>query len=357
MSFRAFLRYSIKTLALLLSLVYLNARSVELHRRQAVRMSRKSVNVRKECESLVVRTQFGQESESLDSCKTPKLAVRSVCLPLCGSHPFNVTVAASSGNDEVLLKDIGKCKFPITMQNSNRILVVFKTTRVFNGFHMYHVLNNLVVNLDPDMLDRYDYYCWDCSVEFSEFFDRVLNINSKLVKTGCYKHFIFLGEHYTTYNVDRLDAEKANRWQKWALKFQSVWCPEMLEYSERYFTLLDRTNAQNGRNMNDCRFEGRQTKYVVPSLENVGSSSAIFCNSRMLVSAEGNGLTNMILMPLGSTIVVLMQSNRAVVTLEVIYGNMAKLLGMNMVAIPIESDSNLNVNCTAYLNDLFRVLL
>ena len=311
---------------------------------------------RKECESLVVRTQFGEQSGALDACKTPKLPVRTVCLPLCGSQSFRVTVAASSGNDEVALKHIGKCKFPIKSTNRDQILVVFKTTRVFNGFHMYHVLNNLVVNLDPNMLDRYVYHCWDCKIEFSEFFDRVLNINSKLTNSGCYSNYIFLGEHYTTYNVARDDVEKANRWQKWAQEFQSAWCPERLEYSERYFTLLDRHMAQNGRNMNNCKLQTSQSKYVVASLGNVHSTSAIFCNSRVLVSAEGNGLTNMILMPLGSTVVVLMQSNRPVETLEVIYGNMAKLLGMNMVAIPIESDSDLNVNCTAYLNELFRVL-
>ena len=368
-----FRRHPIKSSTTLLSVflvcrsafVHLSTTSVEPNLRQNVgkltpgfRSTSVSLVDKKQCEFLVVRTQFGQQSESLDACKTPKLAVRHVCLPLCGSQAFRVTVAESSGNDEVRSEDIGQCKSPIKVRDRNRILVVFKTTRVFNGFHMYHVLNNLVVNLDPDMLDRYDFYCWDCSIEFSEFFDRVMNINSKLVKAGCYEHYIFLGEHYTTYNVDRRDIEKSNRWQKWAQKFQSVWCPGiLLGHSERYFTLLDRRNAQNGRNMNDCKLQGRQTKYVVPSLENVGSSSAIFCNSRMLISAEGNGLTNMILMPLGSTIVVLFQSNRAVETLEVIYGNMAKLLGMNMVAIPVESDSNLNVNCTARLNDLFRVLL
>ena len=108
--------------------------------------------------------------------------------------------------------------------------------------------------------------------------------------------------------------------------------------------------------MNDCRLESNRSVYVNPSLDNVEQSSSIFCNSRVLVSAEGNGLTNMLLMPRGSTIVVIWQSNRPVSTLEVIYGNMAKLLGMNMVAIPIESDDNLNVNCSAYLNELFRVL-
>ena len=172
-------------------------------RRQSIQLSNRPA-----CESLVVRTQFGEQSTSLDTCKTPKLPVRVVCLPLCGSRAFTVTVAASAGNDDVRSVNIRKCKTPTLVENKDKVLVVFKMTRVFNGSHLYHVLNNLVVNLDPEMLDRYAFHCWDCDVHFSEFFDRVLSINSKLVSAGCYTNFIFLGEHYTTYNVELSDKEK-----------------------------------------------------------------------------------------------------------------------------------------------------
>ena len=46
------------------------------------------------------------------------------------------------------------------------------------------------------------------------------------------------------------------------------------------------------------------------------------------MSAEGNGLTNMLLMPSNSVIVVVWQANRHTVALKVIYGNLAKLLGL-----------------------------
>ena len=308
------------------------------------------------CDSLVVRTQFGEQSATLDTCKTPKLAVRSVCLPLCGSRAFTVTVAESAGNDKVSSVKIGKCRSPAFAQNKDAVLVIFKMTRIFNGSHLYHVLNNLIVNLDPQMLDRYVFHCWGCEVHFSEFFDSVLGINSKMVTTGCYINYIFLGEHYTTYNVDLHDEEKAKRWQDWAFIFKSTWCPKLIHEADRHFTILDRQGAQNGRNMHDCRLESSRSISVRPTLNNTRQSSKIFCNTRVLVSAEGNGLTNMLLMPRGSTVVVIWQSNRPVSTLEVIYGNMAKLLGMNMVPIPVESDGDLNVNCSAYLNELFRVL-
>jgi len=309
------------------------------------------------CESLIVRTQFGQQSSTLNNCKTPKLNVRAVCLPLCGSSRFSVSVAESSGNDRVQVLPVKKCTQPVLVQDESLILVVFKMTRVFNGFHMYHVLNNFVVNLDPKMRHRYVYHCWDCAVTFSEFFDKVLNLNTRRVTTGCYKHYVFLGEHYTTYNVSRYDEEKASRWRAWAEIFQHTWCPTpRLHYDDQYFTLLDRRAAQNGRNLNNCALRGSHTQYVVPSLQNVRASVAKFCNSRVLVSAEGNGLTNMLLMPIKSTIVVIWQSNRPATTLEVIYGNMAKLLGMNMVAIPVESDAHLNANCSGYLNELFERL-
>jgi hypothetical protein len=84
--------------------------------------------------------------------------------------------------------------------------------------------------------------------------------------------------------------------------------------------------------------------------------ASIFCNSRLIFSAEGNGLTNMLLLPPYSTVVVLWQSNRDVSALRAIYGNMAKLLRINLVPIPVESDPDLNANCSAELNDLLHVL-
>jgi len=88
----------------------------------------------------------------------------------------------------------------------------------------------------------------------------------------------------------------------------------------------------------------------------MAESMDVFCNSRLLFSAEGNGLTNMLLRPTGSTIVVLWQSTIHVSALQSIYGNMAKLLGMTLVPIPIDSDEHLNANCSAHLNLLLQAL-
>jgi hypothetical protein len=313
------------------------------------------------CSSLVVRTQLGLQSRGLGTCKTPESTVDYVCLPMCGSQSFVVDVADNSGDDKVLNARVNKCNYASTNHSSSNILVVFRMTRVFNGFHMYHVLNNFVVNLDPSLLDKYVFYCWGewgCPVEFSDFFDLPLKLNSRMVDSGCYSNYIMIGEHYATYNVDRDDVEKSKRWRAWADVFKKHWCPaELLSFDDRYFTHLDRSKAQNGRNMNGCKLASHnRTRYVIPSLTTVAHDASIFCNTRLIFSAEGNGLTNMFLLPPHSTVVVLWQSNRPAATLQVIYGNMAKLLGINMVPIPVESDPDHNANCSAELNDLLQVL-
>lgn len=311
------------------------------------------------CDSLFVRTPFGLQSSNLLGCKTAVALVKVVCLPLCGEQPFHVDVPSSGEvDDKILPLQIPQCKI-LDRSTSDAILVVFRLTRVFNGHHLYHVLNNFVVNLDPSMLDDYVFHCWDCEVEFSEFFDKVLNINSRLVSTGCYEKFIFVGENYVSYNVSRDDTEKARRWREWAQIFQTIWCPEkIVPVDDMYFTLLDRSGAQNGRNMNHCRLANHsRTRYIQPTLNNVKESSEIFCNTRLLVSAEGNGLTNMLLMPHNSVLVVIWQENRPTIALKVIYGNVAKLLGMTMIAIPVQSDEKYNANCSDHLNELFDALI
>jgi hypothetical protein len=313
-----------------------------------------------QCASLVVRTQLGIQSKSMNYCRTPKGEAEKVCLPMCGTRSFTVNVADNAVDDTVKTLKVGRCQ-SCTRADSDKILVVFRMTRVFNGFHMYHVLNNFIVNLNPRYLDRYVFHCWgehDCPVKFSTFFDKALNLNSRMVNSGCYSNYVFLGEHYTTYNVDRQDAEKYVRWREWAAVFKKVWCPtNALPFDDRYFTHLDRRGANNGRNMHHCELGDHvHTRYIVPSLENIGESMETFCNSRVLFSAEGNGLTNMLLLPTGSTIVVLWQSNRHVSALHSIYGNMAKLLGMTLVPIPVNSDRELNANCSADLNLLLEAL-
>jgi len=313
-----------------------------------------------ECSSLVVRTQLGIQSRGLHTCKTPKSTAESMCLPLCASQSFDVDIADNANDDRVATVRVKKCKYP-AKKYSSKILVVFRMTRVFNGHHMYHVLNNLVVNLDPLLLDNYVFYCWGewgCPVEFSDFFDLAINLNARLVDSGCYTNYIVVGEHYTTYNVERDDVEKIKRWRAWADVFKKHWCPaELLPYDDRYFTHLDRSNANNGRNMHGCKLaQHKRTRYVIPSLTTVARDASIFCNSRLIFTAEGNGLTNMLLLPPHSTVVVLWQSNREAGTLQVIYGNMAKLLGINLVPIPVESDPDLNVNCSNELNILLQVL-
>ena len=284
--------------------------------------------------------------------------VRCMSTSFCGSRSFSVDVPENSGDDTPLSVRIDQCKTTPRI-TSDAILVIFRLTRVFNGHHLYHVLNNFVVNLDPKLLDKYVFHCWDCSVEFSEFFDRVLNVNSRFVSTGCFKNFIFLGENYATYNVSRQDKEKARRWRDWAHIFKNTWCPHnIFPFDDRYFTHLDRSGAQNGRNMNHCKLGNHtHTRYVKPSLENVEETSKIFCNTRLLMSAEGNGLTNMLLMPSNSVIVVVWQANRHTVALKVIYGNLAKLLGFSLVAIPVQSDDMFSANCSHQLNELFDALM
>lgn len=136
--------------------------------------------------------------------------------------------------------------------------------------------------------------------------------------------YIFVGEHYTTYNVDRDDREQALRWRSWANLFKQSWCPkELLPFDDRYFTLLDRTAAQNGRNMHNCKLDYNSRRiYFNPTQDNLQESAKIFCNSRLLLSAERNGLTNMILLPPNSMVVVIWQHNREVAALQSIYGNM-----------------------------------
>ena len=207
--------------------------------------------------------------------------------------------------------------------------------------------------------DRYVFHCWDCDVVFSDFFDRALNINSRMVQHGCYENYFFIGEHYTTYNLKRGDVEKRTRWRLWAKHFQKIWCPEVIETpDERFATLIDRSGAQNGRNMNNCIFENSShTKRITPTLSNVAETCSIVCNSRSIISAEGNGLTNMLLMQPSSLIAVIWQTNRPVGGLKSIYGNMAELLGHHMVGIPVQSDSQLNANCSDTINDLIRDVL
>ena len=314
-----------------------------------------------ECSSLVVRTQLGLQSNDLNTCKTPKSSVTKLCLPMCGSQSFFVDVADNAADDRVASVRVKKC-MSSTVKSRSEILVVFRMTRVFNGHHMYHVLNNFVVNLDPIFLDKYVFHCWGefgCPVRFSDFFDKPLNLNARMVNTGCYTKYLVLGEHYTTYNVDRDDIEKINRWRSWGQIFKKYWCPaEILPFDHQYFTHLDRRNAKNGRNMHGCQLSPHnRTRYVLPSLETVAEDARVFCNSRVIFSAEGNGLTNMLLLPTQSTVIVLWQANRHVSALQSIYGNMAKLLGINLVPIPVVSDADLNANCSAELNLLLQALL
>ena len=229
-------------------------------------------------------------------------------------------------------------------------------THIFDGQHMYHAFNNFVVNLDPVMLPHYVFHCWDCKAHFSKIFDDIVQVNSRTVSSGCFSRYIFLGEHYATYEVHRDDKVKASRWRDWAHILQNHWCPyDLLPQDSRYFTLLDRTGAKNGRNMHHCKFPvGSLYQHVIPTLENTPDSSKIFCNSRLLLSAEGNGLTNMLFLQPGSVVVVLWQSGRYIEGLKGTYGNMAKLLGLTMIAIPVESDENLSVNCTDEINKMFE---
>ncbi len=315
----------------------------------------------RQCLSLVVRTQLGLQSKSQNTCKTPRIPVDEVCVPMCGSESFVVDVADNADDDRVASLKVKKCTFRRKMKTSSKILVVFRMTRVFNGYHMYHVLNNFVVNLDPNLLEQYVFHCWGdngCPVEFSDFFDKPLNLNARRVNSGCYNQYIVLGEHYTTYNVERNDVEKIKRWRSWADIFKRYWCPsELIDFDERFFTHLDRRDAQNGRNMHGCQLASHSsTRYVQPSIQTMAEDAHIFCNTRLLFSAEGNGLTNMILLPPQSTVVVLWQMHRHVSALQSIYGNMAKLLGMNLVPIPVESDADMNVNCSSELNLLLQAL-
>ena len=321
------------------------------------------------CESLTVRTEIGMQSANLNTCKTPVTDVEAVCLPLCGAKPFSVNVSASAENDEVKtvrVKGCGPSMSDILFQrgrrvDKTRILVVFKMTRVFNGFHLYHVLNNFVVNLDPSMLDHFVFHCWGCEVTFSRFFDRVLNLNARMVHHGCYERFIFLGEHYTTYSLNSVDVdvEKRFRWRQWSKVFQQVWCPSQIEqFHKRYTTLVQRQNANNGRNMHHCKLSNTTSaREVTPTLENVEEVTDIICNSKSIISAEGNGLTNMILLQPSSVVTVLWQTNRDLTALKVIYGNMAKLLGLHMVCVPLGSDQFLNVNCSDEVNTMMKEIM
>ena len=218
------------------------------------------------CSSLVVRTQLGLQSRDLNNCKTPRSNVDKVCLPMCGSQSFVVDVADNAADDRVASVKVRKCLFPTASRSE--VLVVFRMTRVFNGYHMYHVLNNFVVNLDPSFLHNYVFHCWGefgCPVVFSDFFDKPLKLNSRMVNSGCYSKYIVVGEHYTTYNVDRDDVEKIERWRSWANIFKKHWCPaELLPFDHRYFPIWigERTERE--------KYEWRQlstqiTRYVLPS--------------------------------------------------------------------------------------------
>ena len=331
------------------------------HDRLAVEKSLQT-ETEERCKPLTVRTNVGLQSSLLSNCKTDRISLQYVCVPLCGSSAFQVNLSASAGSDEVQELNVRACQVsPLSLfsrKSSNveqqKILVVFKMTRVFNGHHLYHVLNNFVVNLDPAFLDLFAFHCWGCEVTFSNFFDRVLNINSRIVTKGCFAKFIFLGEHYSTYDLDLGDVEKRIRWRHWASYFRQTWCTsEALSWDERYTTLLRREGANNGRNMHNCFIQNSSTsKEVVPTLNNVAETCDMICQSKTLISAEGNGLTNMILMQPDSLVTVIWQSNRPLDGLRVIYGNMAKLLGMHMVAIPVESDESLNANCSRVINQI-----
>jgi len=116
---------------------------------------------------------------------------------MCGTKSFTVDIADNAGDDRVKTLKVGRCQ-SCAKTDSDTILVVFRMTRVFNGFHMYHVLNNFIVNLKPQYLDRYVFHCWgeyECPVKFSHFLDKALKLNSRMVSSGCYSNYVFLGEH------------------------------------------------------------------------------------------------------------------------------------------------------------------
>ena len=58
----------------------------------------------------------------------------------------------------------------------------------------------------------------------------------------------------------------------------------------------------------------------------------------------------------GSVVVVLWQSGRYIEELKGTYGNMAKLLGLTMIAIPVKSGENLSVNCSDEINTMFEAI-
>jgi hypothetical protein len=221
---------------------------------------------------------------------------------------------------------------------------------------MYHVMNNFVANLDPNMLEDMVFHCWGCSVVFSEFFDVALDLNNRMISEGCFEKYIFLGEHYTTYDVETTDQEKRTRWETWARHFRTHWCPvQSYRLHQKFTTLIHRDKAPNGRNMNGCMLQNTSTtRQILPSLENIAETAEIMCNTKHLISAEGNALTNMILMQPSSTVTVLWQVNRPTPGLKAIYGNMAKLLGLQMSVVPFISDEALNVNCSEQFNEIME---
>ena len=91
-----------------------------------------------------------------------------------------------------------------------------------------------MVNLEPELLDKYVFYCWECKLQFREYFERVVKVSARTVTQGCYKRYVFLGEHYSSYSLNSLDTEKRRRWRLWAEHFRRAWCPKHILAPEIY---------------------------------------------------------------------------------------------------------------------------
>lgn len=231
--------------------------------------------------------------------------------------------------------------------------MVYNDKRLFTSWNVFHILNNLLIDIDPN--SNYRIMPIFGNFTFTGLYQWLLDLNSlnylaNNTNRVCHKGFKFVNEEMSTYE---LRDYKKKSWQKWSdkLKSQAVKKMGLDVINKGHGSALIYRNSRVRNFL--CNISG--IHLIMP--ENFEVETRKIMRLSVLAGVHGNGLTNMVFLPNRSTVVEIMPKSLASEFILSFYHNMAKMLGHNYHMMVVNDDVNNNVLCDKLLNTTIKVIL
>lgn len=261
-----------------------------------------------------------------------------------------IRIIGTSDEDTTII-NYPKCSGFTAVDMDHRHLKLLSTHRSFKQ-HLFHNVNNLLVNLNPD---DHNYVHVVEGEQLHELGDLVKDSRVTVVEENhCFSSFEFVNEFYSVYGYRSASPNKRrmmeSRWRKWSSILRDRYCIERLNSPEVVTVVRDEQG--NGRPTINCSFG----KEVLFSKDNKDDIMVALCNTKTLISADGNSLTNMIFMKQGSQIVDLIPSTLPEGIFTLLYGSMGSLLGHNILGLHKQSSRG-EIVCDETVSDIINGFL